>query len=118
MDPLIIEDRDTVLRRLYPEFFNEDGSLKSTSFGDRNEAPSAHLERTADVKGIRLRHETMMCFGRLVVGTIRSEKLGDVVHHPEPEDASHCLIERRRDTIGERKRRRKLAQLVEILRTP
>ncbi len=97
---------DHVLRRINERVIDS-GRVSSSCFHDRDDEPSVHLERIADLKIIMEKHPDTLLWGRLNVGEIRSAQLGDVRHDPTEDDYSHCLIVRTISTEMNKKRRAK-----------
>jgi len=114
MEPLTIGDSDYVFRRIYPDTIAKDGTLESTSFSDREDTPSCHLQSLANPHKILEDNPGMDRLVRLSVGQIRELGL-DVVHDPLPEDHSHCLIVGTEGRKLNRRKRQKLCELAEVV---
>ena len=65
-----IFDSDYVLRRIYQEGINNDGTLKSTCFSDRHDSPSCHLEKLTTKSNILTDHPGVVVVAKLNVGEI------------------------------------------------
>lgn len=87
-----ILDEDYVLRRIYHNQHN-DSVIDSSAFSDRNDRPSVHVQRLADLAKIVAIHKDFDFFYRLKVKDIRNAG-HDVIHEPDKQndDISHCVI--------------------------
>lgn len=111
-----IFDSDYVLRRIYQEGINNDGTLKSTCFSDRHDSPSRHLEKLTTTSNILTDHPGVVCVAKLNVGEIRGLGL-EVLYEPTQEDPFHCIIIKKPNSANiDKKIRRKLVSITQMVK--